>query len=185
MKSSQTGNENIFVKKQTHRAVTNGHRGHFLSKSVRFINWFITIFKLVSPAAFISTPFNVHKTNCNSWMTRYPIIWLPLHAFQSDPRLTDLVARGEVLVLLTGVPLLTVQQQEVDHLFLVVAAERRHLKKWNEKKESMQVFKTKVSHSKNPHLSRLVNYDMQYIINMCRPVFARAHNVKHKSPCDD
>lgn len=41
--------------------------------------------------------------------------------------LTDLVARGKVLVLLTGVPFFTVQQQEVDHLFLVVTVEGKHL----------------------------------------------------------
>lgn len=40
------------------------------------------------------------------------------------PILTNLVARRKVLVLLTGVPFLAVQQQEVDHLFLVVTAER-------------------------------------------------------------
>ena len=36
---------------------------------------------------------------------------------------TYLVAGGQVLVLLAGVPLLTVQEQEVDHLLLVVTAE--------------------------------------------------------------
>lgn len=36
--------------------------------------------------------------------------------------LTNLIARRQILVLLTGIPLLTVQQQEVDHLFLVVTA---------------------------------------------------------------
>lgn len=38
---------------------------------------------------------------------------------------TDLVAWRQVLVLVAGVPLLTVQQQEVDHLLLVVTGERR------------------------------------------------------------
>ena len=36
------------------------------------------------------------------------------------PCLTDLVARRQVLVLVTRVPLLPVQQQEVNHLLLVV-----------------------------------------------------------------
>lgn len=43
-------------------------------------------------------------------------------------RLTDLVARRQVLVLVAGIPLLAVQQQEVDHLLLVFAAERRETK---------------------------------------------------------
>lgn len=42
-----------------------------------------------------------------------------------DDLLTDLVARWQVLILVAGEPFLPVQQQEVDHLLLVLTG-RRH-----------------------------------------------------------
>lgn len=56
---------------------------------------------------------------------------------------TDLVAWRQVLVLMARIPLLTVQQQEVDHLFLVVTGERREVR---DAPSSRDVIKMKMCH---------------------------------------
>lgn len=166
----------IFMKKQTHKKRSR------MSQSVCFINWFITIFTLVSPAAFISTPFNVHKTNCNSFndSISYYLTAVVCISVKSTPHRSRCEGGGSGPPDWGTSPYGPATGSRSSFLGCHCRDKRRFVRK-----KVCKCLGLKVSHSKNLHLHRLVNYNIQYIINMYRPVFARAHNVKHKSPCDD